>query len=58
VGGFNQSEADDMRRQATNLLEIAIAKLPESFRVVFMLCEAEGLSLEETAEALQIPRES
>ena len=47
----------DARRQMTNLLEAAIAKLPESFRVVFMLREVEGLSVEETAEALQIPRE-
>src|SRR5262249_40929944 len=47
----------DARRQMTNLLEAAIAKLPERFRVVFMLREVEGLSVEETAEALQIPRE-
>jgi len=37
----------------TNLLEAAIAKLPERFRVVFVLREVEGLSVEETAEALQ-----
>jgi RNA polymerase sigma-70 factor (ECF subfamily) len=47
----------DARRQIANLLEAAIAKLPETFRVVFVLCEVEGLSFEETAEALQIPRE-
>jgi RNA polymerase sigma-70 factor, ECF subfamily len=47
----------DARRQMTNLLEAAIAKLPERFRVVFVLREVEGLSVEETAEALQIPRE-
>ena len=41
----------------TNLLEAAIAKLPERFRVVFVLRKVEGLSVEETAEALQIPRE-
>ena len=50
-------DADALRRQMTKLLEAAIAKLPESFRVVFMLREVEGLSVEETAEALQIPRE-
>ena len=38
----------DARRQITNLLEAAIAKLPERFRVVFVLRDA---------EALQIPRE-
>jgi RNA polymerase sigma-70 factor, ECF subfamily len=43
----------DARRQMTNLLEAAIAKLPERFRVVFVLREVEGLSVEETAEALQ-----
>jgi RNA polymerase sigma-70 factor (ECF subfamily) len=42
----------------TKVLEAAIAKLPESFRVVFILREVEGLSVEETAEALQIPRET
>jgi RNA polymerase sigma-70 factor (ECF subfamily) len=51
-------DADALRRQMTKLLEAAIAKLPESFRVVFMLREVEGLSVEETAEALQITRET
>jgi RNA polymerase sigma-70 factor, ECF subfamily len=51
-------DADALRRQMTKLLEAAIAKLPESFRVVFMLREVEGLSVEETAEVLQIPRET
>ena len=37
------------------LLEQAIAGLPESFRIVFMLREVERLSVEETAQALQIP---
>jgi hypothetical protein len=50
-------EAEVMRRQAIELLEDAIAKLPESLRVVFMLREVEGLSIQETAEALQIPRD-
>ena len=51
-------DADALRRQMTKLLEAVIAKLPESFRVVFMLREVEGLSIEETAEVLQIPRET
>jgi RNA polymerase sigma-70 factor, ECF subfamily len=51
-------DADALRRQMTKLLEAVIAKLPESFRVVFMLGEVEGLSIEETAEVLQIPRET
>ena len=48
-------EAETMRRQVAKLLERAIANLPESLRPVFMLREIEGLSIEETAEALQIP---
>ena len=51
-------DADALRHQMTKLLEAAIAKLPERFRVVFMLREVEGLSAEETAEALQITRET
>jgi RNA polymerase sigma-70 factor, ECF subfamily len=48
-------EADAARGQVAKLLEQAIADLPEAFRIVFMLREVEGLSVEETAEALQIP---
>jgi RNA polymerase sigma-70 factor (ECF subfamily) len=44
-----------MRRQIAKLLETAIARLPDTFRPVFILREIEGLSVEETAEALQIP---
>ena len=51
-------DADALRRQMTKLLEASIAKLPESFRVVFMLREVEGLSVEETTEALGITRET
>jgi hypothetical protein len=51
-------EADVMRRQVAKLLERAIAKLPDTFRPVFVMREVEGLSVEETAEALQIPKET
>jgi RNA polymerase sigma-70 factor (ECF subfamily) len=47
-----------MRRQIAKLLETAIARLPDSFRPVFVLREIEGLSVEDTAEALQIPEET
>jgi len=47
-----------MRRQISKLLEIAIARLPDTFRPVFVMREIEGLSIEETAEALQIPEET
>ena len=44
-----------MRKQIAKLLEHAIANLPEPLRPVFVLREIEGLSVEETAEVLQIP---
>jgi RNA polymerase sigma-70 factor, ECF subfamily len=47
-------EVDTARVQIASLLEQAIADLPEAFRIVFMLREVEGLSVEETAETLQI----
>lgn len=42
------------REQIRGLLEVAIAGLPRSFRTVFVLREIEGLSVDETAEALGI----
>lgn len=48
-------EAETMRKQIAKLLERAIANLPEPLRPVFVLREIEGLSVEETAEVLQIP---
>ena len=47
-----------MRRQIARLLERAIARLPDVFRPAFVLREIEGLSVEETAESLQIPKET
>ena len=43
------------REQLRRLLEHAIGGLPEIFRTVFVLREIEGLSVEDTAEALSIP---
>lgn len=43
-----------MRKQLAGMMENAIAQLPENFRTVFVLREIEKLSIEETAEALQI----
>lgn len=43
------------REQMRRLLEQAVATLPETFRTVFVLREVEGLSGEETAEALDLP---
>jgi RNA polymerase sigma-70 factor (ECF subfamily) len=42
------------RDQLRRLMEQAIAGLPEGFRTVFVLRAIEGLSIEETAEVLEI----
>jgi RNA polymerase sigma-70 factor (ECF subfamily) len=42
------------REQVRGLLEQAIAALPDGFRHVFVLRDVEGLSVEETAEALDL----
>jgi RNA polymerase sigma-70 factor (ECF subfamily) len=47
-------ESAVMRAQLAKLLEGAVAQLPETYRLVFMLREIEGLSVEETAETLEI----
>src|SRR4029078_10159083 len=54
----NSPEKVLMRRQIAKLLETAIARLPDTFRPVFVLREIEGLSVEDTAEVLQIPAET
>lgn len=51
-------EAEIARAEIARLLEHAIAELPEAFRIVFVLREIEGLSVEETAEALQLRKET
>jgi RNA polymerase sigma-70 factor (ECF subfamily) len=43
------------REQLRRLLEHAIADLPDPFRTTFVLREIEGLSVEDTAEVLEIP---
>ena len=59
AGSVTQSpEKILMRRQISKLLEMAIARLPDTFRPVFVLREIEGLSVEDTAAALQIPEET
>ena len=42
------------REQIRLLLEDAVAKLPDDFRMVFILREIEGLSVQEVAETLEI----
>lgn len=47
-------ESEFARAQVRHLLEQAIATLPTVFRLVFVMREVEGLSVEATAEALGI----
>jgi RNA polymerase sigma-70 factor (ECF subfamily) len=49
-----QPDAAVAREQLRRLLESAVAGLSENFRTVFVLREIEGLSVEDTAEALGI----
>jgi RNA polymerase sigma-70 factor (ECF subfamily) len=48
-------DASLAREQLRQLIERAVADLPDGFRSVFVLREIEELSIEETAEALDIP---
>jgi RNA polymerase sigma-70 factor (ECF subfamily) len=48
-------EAEAAREQLRVILEHAIAELPENFRTVFVLHEIEGVSVEDAAQALEIP---
>jgi RNA polymerase sigma-70 factor (ECF subfamily) len=57
AGSVTQSpETILMRRQIGKTLELAIARLPDTFRPVFVLREIDGLTVEDTAEVLQIPK--
>ncbi|HEY4276305.1 MAG TPA: RNA polymerase sigma factor [Rhizomicrobium sp.] len=47
-------EAEALRSEVRGLLEKAIDGLPEDFRIVFILREVEGCSVEETAAQLQV----
>ena len=51
-------EATIMRKQLAKLLENSVSRLPEAFRLVFVLREIEGMSVEETADVLQIRPET
>lgn len=48
-------EAEAAREQLRSMLERAIADLPENFRTAFVLHEIEGVSVEDTAQALEVP---
>lgn len=50
-----EPDARAAREQLREVLERAIAQLPEAFRTVFVLREIEGMTVEELAAALDIP---
>ena len=52
---FEEPENATARNQIRQLLEQAIARLPEEFRVVFVLREIEQMSISEVAGVLGIP---
>ncbi len=47
-------ETELMSSEAQDYLEVAVAKLPHSLRVVFLLRDIDGLSTKETSEALNL----
>jgi RNA polymerase sigma-70 factor (ECF subfamily) len=56
VGSMNAApDGSVIRAQIRRMLERAIGRLPEDFRLVFVLREVEGLSVEETSEVLGVP---
>ena len=50
-----QPDAALMRAELRQLLERRIDALPEQFRIVFVLRDVEEMSVEETADCLDIP---
>jgi len=56
VGSMNAApDGSLIQAQIRRMLEGAIGRLPEDFRLVFVLRDVEGLSVEETSEALGVP---
>jgi len=47
-------EADFLTTESKRALDAAILKLPEKLRVVFLLRDIEGMSIQETSEALSL----
>jgi RNA polymerase sigma-70 factor (ECF subfamily) len=58
VGRAEGPEEGASRRESMELLERAIDRLPESYRVVFMLREVEQLSTADAAQALDTTEEN
>jgi RNA polymerase sigma-70 factor (ECF subfamily) len=47
-------EEEFLNAESRQALEVAIRRLPETLRVVFLLRDIEGLSIQETSEALEL----
>jgi RNA polymerase sigma-70 factor (ECF subfamily) len=56
--GVHDPEQDAARAEVRRLLERAVDDLPEAFRVVFVLRDVQGLTIEETAEAVAVKPET
>ena len=54
-GGRASPEAQAAQNELKRLLEAAIDRLPSAFRVIFILCAIEQMSIEDAAAALNIP---
>ncbi len=52
---FRSPEFQMLRAELAKAIEASIARLPEDFRTVLVLRDIEDMSVEETAEALDIP---
>ena len=55
VTDANPSKAA-LRRELGSAIQTALAELPEHHRAVIVLREIEGMSYEEMAEALEVPK--
>jgi RNA polymerase sigma-70 factor (ECF subfamily) len=54
LAGPRSPESELLRKQFSDLLKRAVARLPDEYRSVFVLRDIEGMSVAETAEALEI----
>jgi RNA polymerase sigma-70 factor (ECF subfamily) len=52
---FRSPEFQMLRAELAKAIESAIARLPEEFRIVLVLRDIEDMSVEDTAQALDIP---
>jgi RNA polymerase sigma-70 factor, ECF subfamily len=52
----NDPERDAARSEIRRLVEAAVDRLPDDFRIVFVMREVEEMSIEETAKHLSIPQ--